>query len=124
MAESSLKLKQYIFKNIFETNDIQNNSTISALFQTWMTNILLEEGETESTKSVVKVGIQGLPGTKFSFIGDGASASWIMIDHTGVYEIDLTGTSTTISTIAFDPISLANIMQTNNATLIVDILYK
>lgn len=71
--------------------------------------------------SIVKIGIQTLPGTKFS-IGEDLSNT-ITIDHTGVYELDLRNISAVISSIVFDSNSLAMISSIDNASLIVDILY-
>lgn len=67
----------------------------------------------------IKIGIQTLPGTVF-YLSD---TNRIIIDHTGIYELDLTDTTTTINTLFFDPKSLAMISQIDNASLIVDILY-
>lgn len=78
-----------------------------------MKNLLQDFG------SAIKIGIQTLPGTVF-YLSD---TNKIMIDHTGIYELDLTDTTTTINTLFFDPKSLAMISQIDNASLIVDILY-
>lgn len=70
--------------------------------------------------AVLKLGIQGLPGTTFHLndnIGDS-----IMLDHTGIYELDLTDTTTAIRTLYFDWESLSTINRVNNTPLIVDIL--
>ena len=45
-----------------------------------------------------------------------------MLDHTGVYELDLTDTNISISTLYFDYESLITINRVNNTPLIVDIL--
>ena len=78
-----------------------------------MKNLLQDLG------SAIKIGIQTLPGTIF-YLSD---TNRIIIDHTGIYELDLTDTTTTINTLFFDPKSLAMISQIDNASLIVDILY-
>lgn len=78
-----------------------------------MKNLLQDLG------SAIKIGIQTLPGTVF-YLSD---TNRIIIDHTGIYELDLTDTTTTINTLFFDPKSLAMISQIDNASLIVDILY-
>lgn len=70
-----------------------------------------------------KIGIQGLPGTIFYL--DDSTPDGIMIDHTGIYELDLRDTTVTIHSLYFDGESLAIISQTDNASLIVDALcYK
>ena len=45
-----------------------------------------------------------------------------MLDHTGIYELDLTDTTTSIKTLYFDWESLSTINRVNNTPLIVDIL--
>ena len=70
--------------------------------------------------SAVKIGIQTLPGVKF-YISSNFS-NGIIIDHTGVYELDLRNTNTTISKLYFDGSSLDRISEVDNASLIVDVL--
>lgn len=70
--------------------------------------------------SAIKIGIQTLPGVKFYLNNTGQNE--IIIDHTGVYELDLRNTTTTISSLFFDPISLARIEEIDNASIIVDVL--
>ena len=69
----------------------------------------------------VKIGIQTLPGVKF-YISDNATSKGIIIDHTGVFELDLRNTTTTIGNLYFDPSSLARIDEVQNASIIVDVL--
>lgn len=71
--------------------------------------------------SAVKLGIQTLPGVKF-YISDNAVSRGIIIDHTGVFELDLRETTTTIGSLYFDPASLARIDEVDNASIIVDVL--
>lgn len=70
--------------------------------------------------SAIKIGIQGLPGTIFYLNNN--TPRGIVIDHTGVYELDLRNTTTTIDTLFFSPISLQNISKIDNASLIIDVL--
>lgn len=72
---------------------------------------------------VVKLGIQGLPGTRF-YLTDNPLDRGIVIDHTGVFELDLTDTTTSIGVLFFDDTSLSNISNIKNSSLIVDILYE
>lgn len=69
--------------------------------------------------SAIKIGIQTLPGIKFCLNHWGSN---ITIDHTGVYELDLRNTNTTISSLYFDAESLARIEEIDNASIIVDVL--
>lgn len=68
----------------------------------------------------LKIGIQGLPGTIFHLSED--LNTKVMLDHTGIYELDLTDTSVSISTLYFEYDSLIAINRVNNTPLIVDIL--
>lgn len=86
-------------------------------------NVWIKESENHLLSNygnVIKLGIQGLPGTKF-FLNN--LSNGIVIDHTGVYELDLTNTTAVISSLYFDPVSLTRISEIDNAVLIVDILY-
>lgn len=71
--------------------------------------------------AAIKIGIQTLPGIKFH-LSDSHSSSGIIIDHTGIYELDLRNTNTTISTLWFDPDSISRIDEIDNASIIVDVL--
>ena len=73
--------------------------------------------------SAVKIGIQTLPGVKF-YIGNSSFTTGITIDHTGVYELDLRNTTTSISSLYFNMNSLKRIDEMGNASLIVDVLYN
>ena len=70
--------------------------------------------------SVIKLGIQTLPGVIFYLNGNFSSG--IIIDHTGVYELDLRNTTTAISSLTFSVESLKRIREMDNASIIVDIL--
>ena len=69
---------------------------------------------------IVQLGIQALPGTKF-YLNN--SSDPIIIGSTGIYEIDLVG-ETEISALSFDTTSVSSISNTDNACLIVDIIYE
>ena len=73
--------------------------------------------------AAVKIGIQTLPGVRFH-ISNSNFSNGIIIDHTGVYELDLRNTTTSISNLFFDIDSLNRINEIDNASLIVDILYN
>lgn len=70
--------------------------------------------------SVKKLGIQTLPGITFSINGIGN----LIINHTGIYEIDLRNTTTSINTLQFTGDSLIRIEEVPTASIIVDILYN
>lgn len=70
---------------------------------------------------IIKLGIQSLPGTKFRL---NANQDYIMVGGTGLYELDMTQGSGTITSMNFDEISLINIDENNDAYLLIDILYE
>lgn len=83
----------------------------------------LNEGSvffTDSLKSIIQLGIQTLPGTKF-YLNNGEFP--IIVGSTGIYELDLEGLSE-ITVLNFDLRSLSNIEEVGNAFLIVDALYE
>ncbi len=80
-----------------------------------------EKGLLANYGKATKLGIQGLPGTKFYL---NSLTNGIIIDHTGVYELDLTNTTAIISELYFDAESLRRISEIDNAVLIVDSLYE
>ena len=55
--------------------------------------------------AAVKIGIQTLPGVRF-FINEQSNNDGIIIDHTGVYELDLRNTTTAVNNLYFDAASL------------------
>ena len=83
----------------------------------WINNLL------EGYDSVIKLGIQTLPGTKF-WLNNNITGTGIIVDHTGVYELDLRNIATIINGLTFDATSLAIIDAVDNASIIVDILYN
>lgn len=68
---------------------------------------------------VTQLGIQALPGTKFSLNN---AVEKIIIGSTGIYELEL-NEQTQITNIQFDARSMELIRDNNNAFLIVDIIY-
>ena len=69
---------------------------------------------------ITQLGIQSLPGTKF-YLNN--SEIPVIIGHTGIYELDLSGLSE-ITALRFDPKSLMAIDGNQNSFLIVDIIYE
>lgn len=70
-----------------------------------------------------KIGIQTLPGVIF-YLNNLDLTNGIIVDHTGVYELDLRNTTTAITGLYFNIKSLARIDEIDNASIIVDILYQ
>lgn len=68
---------------------------------------------------IVQLGIQALPGTKFSINGSDNPA---IVGFTGIFELDLTSGGE-ITNLAFDAQSIERIHNTPNASLIVDMVY-
>lgn len=71
--------------------------------------------------AAIKLGIQTLPGVRF-FISGNNFTDGIIIDHTGIYDLDLRNTNTAISNLYFDVASLARIDSVDNASIIIDLL--
>ncbi len=71
---------------------------------------------------IVHLGIQTLPGTKV-YLNSNMDAP-VIIGATGIYELDLEGTTGLISSLQFDPNSMNIIEATPTGYLIVDIIYE
>ena len=78
--------------------------------------------------NVTQLGIQGAPGTRF-WLNDAQEsnnsdvAAGIVLNWTGIFEIDLTGTGGEINSISFDSEN-KNLYVGQGIKLIVDILYE
>lgn len=128
MANSqSYSVKQLRFySNNFEKNEpsalwtyiMQGNGNTNIL------NASFESGDSAYNYNfapAVKIGIQTLPGTKI-YLND--NSDYIVIDHTGIYELDVRNMATIINTLRIDPDSLSIINNMPTASLIIDIMYK
>ena len=73
----------------------------------------------ESVTPIIKLGIQTIPGVRFSI---NANNSWVIIGATGIYELDLTQSSATIMQLRFEENSLKMIDAHDNGYLIIDVL--
>lgn len=69
---------------------------------------------------ITQLGIQSLPGTKF-YLNN--SEIPVIIGHTGIYELDLSGLSE-ITALRFDSKSITAVDGNQNSFLIVDIIYE
>lgn len=120
--------KDYMVKQFryFKAGDSRN---FPELDTTWIYSSDIDDASEQKhlfsdiNGSVVKLGIQTLPGTIF-YINENSLDKGIVVDHTGVYELDLTDTTLRLGMLYFDPLSLINISNVDNASLIVDILYE
>ena len=112
MAETTVQNDGFI--NQFRYYSTGNNDNKPINDSVWTSNLLTEG-------PAIKIGIQALPGTKF-FIGSTRLDSGIIIDHTGVYELDLSNTTTQIGNLYFDEESLATTSFVDSASIIVDTL--
>lgn len=83
-------------------------------------NSLISGSVFKSYVPIVQLGIQSLPGTKF-YLND--STEPIIIGYTGIYELNVENI-TEINTLKFDYKSLTAISKSENASLIVDIIYE
>lgn len=123
------KMAQFRFYSLNE-NDLKNCPSSIFIENTtsdgekvrnciWAVNLF------EGYGNIVKVGIQTLPGVKFSFGSNfmGPDNKDIVVDYTGIYELDLRNVSVQINSLAFDADSLLLIHSRDNASIIVDIAY-
>ena len=69
---------------------------------------------------IYKLGIQGLPGTKFYINNNDAG---VLINNTGIFELDLKD-NIVINSLLIDPQSLKNIDNNKNSCLLIDIIYE
>lgn len=69
-----------------------------------------------------QIGIQSLPGTKFYLNGKNGDNS-IIIGSTGIYELNTENININMTDLRFDYNSIKNIINNNNAYLIVDVIY-
>ncbi len=70
---------------------------------------------------IIQLGVQTLPGTKFYL---NANTYPIIVGASGIYELDLSNTSTIISSLLFDLTSLELISNNPDGYLIIDIVYE
>ena len=70
-----------------------------------------------------QIGIQALPGTRFS-LGGHANNNYIIIGQTGIYELNTKDLDISITELKFDGTSIDTINKNPNASLIVDIIYN
>lgn len=70
---------------------------------------------------IIQLGVQTLPGTKFYL---NANTDPIIVGASGIYELDLSNTSTVITSLMFDLASLELISNNPDGYLIIDIIYE
>ena len=119
MAEvQAVKMIQLRFYGLGNSKNFPADIGDSAEENLWVSNIL------QNFPNVIKLGIQTLPGVCFSF-GQNMTdpASGIIVDHTGIYELDLRDVSAQIGALSFAPESLSLIGSIDTASIIVDIAY-
>ena len=75
----------------------------------------------EQYMPITQIGIQTLPGTKF-YLNDITATYPIIIGYTGIYELNLTDIAE-INSLFFDLDSILTIDKTDDAYLIIDIVY-
>ena len=107
---STRKVAQVRFYNSSNINNYPSELSISQL----ISGKIFKEG------SIIQLGIQGLPGTKFYING---STDPVILGYTGIYELNVDGIST-ITELKFDKKSIETINDNPNAYLIVDFIYE
>lgn len=70
---------------------------------------------------IIQLGVQGLPGTKFNL---NTNLDPIILGSSGMYELDLTDSSATLTSLTFEHESLQRINECADGYLIIDIVYQ
>lgn len=95
---------------------------ISENYTKAITKAILTDGSIFNNYTpIVQLGIQTMPGTKFYL---NANSAPVIVGASGIYELDLSETSTVISSIIFDLTSLELISNNPDGYLIIDIMYE
>jgi hypothetical protein len=112
------KIKQYRYYN--EDDTINNQPVYLSDGNTPVKAIHYVNGDVfGNCYPILQLGIQAIPGTKF-YLNEASEP--VIIGATGIYELDLGG-DTEISKIQFEARSMRMINESQNAYLIVDIIY-
>ena len=114
------KIRQYRFYNNknganknYPSSITINNATTDVTYDYYTNGTVFE-----NNFPILQLGIQAPPGTRFR-INNG---DYIIIGTTGIFELDLEG-KTEITSLDFDPISMAFINANDNLSLIIDTIY-
>ena len=70
---------------------------------------------------IIQLGIQGIPGSKFYLNGN---LDPVFLGASGIFELDLTNSSTTISALSFDKETMQLVNSNPDGYLIIDIVYQ
>lgn len=124
MAVSNLKIIQLRYYGFHNEKNIpsDNDETGENLWIAASENKNLFT-EIEDFGGAIKIGIQTLPGVEFRLNGL-SNDNKIIVDHTGVFELDLSKTNAKITSLYFTPESIIRIDEVDNANIIIDILYN
>ena len=111
MAQNFVQLRFY---NEAENNDYNYPSNVK--MEDFINGNAIRE-----YRPINQIGIQAPPGTKFTING---AAYDTIIGYTGLFELNLANTGTTISSLIFDDASMKAINDNVNSSLIIDIVYE
>lgn len=116
------------FRFFGDQNSVFNTSNSEAIYHLMDSNTdnltmegLIGGSAFEDYYPIVQLGIQSLPGLKFTI---NSNFDPIIIGTTGIYELDLIDSSASITSLAFDKASLELINQNPDGYLIIDIVYE
>ena len=70
---------------------------------------------------IIQLGIQGIPGSKFYLNGN---LDPVFLGASGIFELDLTNSSTTITALSFDRETIQLVNSNPDGYLIIDIVYQ
>lgn len=111
------QIKQFRFYNYNETENTQNPNNAPQV-SSW--RYYCDDSSFRNFAPIHQFGIQTLPGTKVYL---NQSTTPIIIGATGVYELNLEGTTGILNSLRIDPVSMKAINDIDNAYLIIDIVY-
>lgn len=114
----------------FGDEEVRNNSAPNSTIYKHISNnyteainkaVLADGSIFTNYTPIIQLGVQTMPGTRFYL---NANSDPIIVGASGIYELDLSNTSTVITNILFDMTSLELINKNPDGYLIIDIIYE
>lgn len=113
------KVKQFRY---YGKNNTANTITYNELLQDDLPRSSDTAGSLSTYMPIIYLGIQTIPGVKVSL--NGFMESPIIIGASGIYELDLEGTTGLINSVLVQQASLDMIDRNPEAYILIDIIYK
>lgn len=120
------KIMQFRYFGDSDSNSASNTHTSTHLMEKNCPTSLDRQGLTAGTAfdnymPIIQLGVQALPGTKLYL---NSNVDPIILGSSGMYELDLTNSSATLSSLHFDVDSIDVINGNPDGYLLIDILYQ